>query len=497
MPVDKIETLRREGLDAYKKREYDTAEFKFFSVIAEDWRSPAAGYATDYLKKIVRETGAADEGKRRFEELVKSGQTRAVQYGPEHESFFAAAKQPGKLEEHLFGLLKLGGMLAARSSVIGVVLNEMGFTDPAAYFLDQAQSIAAGVQKKAVTLERRFSLDRPLHYAFSRVVEKSEYPTLDTNQLETIPFVKMQSTKDPDIDPFVETNARAVRRITRLRLAFLDSYDSNVIKLADNATVPAGPGRKSGSSPTYFLSFEAQSDPASRMSYGAGYSMISRQKSRVGLDDYSAISHVPGLWFSWWDASDLELRLRYDYSFTKHGNSRTDVSKRMTGPSMHIAKDFGGGGRGRMFFSFSSLSNMGDSDGRTGKEYSAKIDFATRNKKTGIEPRVGYGYLRDVALSGLYNSVGSDVHAGTSLLMGRRSVLDIGTLFRWTSFARYPGGKRSDTLKVMELKGIFPLGESAFSFLANAVYEIQGSSDSAQAYSRWALGGGFTAAFDW
>ncbi len=374
------------------------------------------------------------------------------------------------------------------------MMNEAGLTDPAAYFVDQAQALGERVQKKAIRVERKIERDRPLHFVFSRVLEKSEYPTIDVNQINSIPFSKRLETADDEVDAFVITSFHETKKISRLKLAYLNFHDSNAIRLGDSSSLPTGISRKTASDPIYFLGFEAQSDPTRRMSYGAMYSFISRQKSRAELDAYTATSHVPSLWLSWWNARDLELRIRYDYALTKHGDSRLDLSRRTHGPSIHLIRDFGA--RGRVQFSLSQATNAGDSDGRSGNEYVANLDYVTRNEKNGLEPKVGFAYRRDVALSSSYNSVGTEVHAGTAAQIGSRTVLDFTTTFRWTKFALSPTSQ-SDTLKIFELRGVFPMGSSQLSFLGNAIYEMQDSNVSSETYSRWAVGGGVTAAFDW
>jgi hypothetical protein len=481
---------KREAITAYEAKDYELSERSFYQVIAADPTLSSAGTSMEYLKKIFEEGGIKKLAQDEFEKT----KTKTKKDHFEKPDSYFGLMQGGKFEAHLATLFKLGGFLAARSSMLGFVFSQVGMKGEGEYFFEKSIEIAEAAQKSSYREFREHLLARPLHFMVPphyRVLGMLNY---SPNQIEIVPFEFNQRT-DPDIvlrEPPAQSS-------THINFEMFRDYNSNIIKTDGLQPLPAGVISASGGDKNYLINLGGQSNPLAEMSYGADYFYLIQNYTRDELSAYGSSTHAGGLWGSLWNRKDFEVRIRYDLISTSHQLVRKDLYTFAQGPQISLGKLLTPGLRADFTYSLKFNSDKDDSslilaDQRGGTQHNLGLQISYPGRSKYPQPYLRYNWDRNMTVGDQVATIEHRIESGASYPIGVKSVLRFQSVF---DFKLYPFSRaqRMDFLKEFELSSFFPIIGDQVLLHPKGTYSTLTSQGTSESYSQWTLGIGLVLGF--
>jgi len=487
VPNQTVENIRRQAVDLYNAGQYEAAENYFFKLLAVDPQSFLGDYAIGYLKKIPIESGALQSAIQKYRVLRETKDVgdlaaRKIIRLPVFESL----QDTSHLKDHLFKVFKFGGFLASHSTLISFLLDGVGLTEESNYYFDQAAKLVETAQELAYAETRDFLSERPLHYLMPPYYGSLGMPIYSVGQLQTILFERQQTEL---------SNIELQRDIggwhTHLTGAFGKEYDSNAIRLQSGLPAPTEFGRQDSFNSNILLNLGMTGNIARPLSYGWDFWLYAKNFDREILRTHNTISHLPSGWISWWDAKELEVRFRYDWSHTRFYIPRNDVYTVSHGPQLSVSYLLNERYRVDAAYSYKAnrdhLDTFNNPAARGGNEHTLSLQGAYPGKSKRIEPYLKYVFDRVRADGLLFNSIFHHFETGIAYLLGRSSVIRFSSSYKIGLYPWYQGrtnGRQDDTQKYA-IDFAIPFNNELLSILGNGGYETVQSSEPSLGYSRW------------
>ena len=487
-----IEQKRIEALNQFEAKHFNESERAFYQVLSGDPAAHSATFALGYLKRIASESGAVKAAIDQFEVVKKASGTLELLENPDSEKFFKSVIDPGQLASHLLSLLKVGGILAARTSLLSVVLDGMGLSGPANFYFSRTEAVIAEVQKIAFTERREAFLHRPLQYVFPDFYERRIHlPLYNVAEVQMVPFEKEGLQYGE-----VQLKRSLDGWHPHLEAAFMRQYDGNPSLVQDAAHLAIGRTKMESQVHHFLLDLGAQGNVQKNPAFGWDYVFYVRSHLYADYRNFSTVTHLPSVWVSWWNGNNNEFRLRGDAAFIVHQADVTDEYSKTFGAQLFVAHLWDEKYRFEMAYAFHKNSEatlaLSDDLNRDGTEHAFSLQFSYPSKSSRNQPFFKYSLIRNVTVGNSFDTITHAFEAGTCYLIGARAALKLTTGLSESLYPRL-GGTRSDVLKALRGDLILPFLLDFMSFTAHAGYETQTSSMSP--YSRLDLSLGLASSF--
>lgn len=491
--AETIETIRRQAVDRSQAGDWEGAKSSFFELFASDPDGPAGQFAIGELKKGLTQHGDADRAIARYQAGRAAGEIPKVpDWSPPGGGIFQMLDRPGQLEGFLLNALKTGGLLAAQSSLLAVLVQGMGFMEEANFLLAEAETIA----KKAREDEARYLRDqmgvRPLQYRFPFAYERAGLPAYSPSALRFVPFEKALMR-----DSFLALRALEPDLAkTRFETHFgaLLGYDSNLLDRPPGA-IPTEAPRQYGFLQTYFFHGGFRSNPLAPMLVGIDFHSVYRTPPREDLKTERTWAQLPSIWVSWSDGMKNEFRVRYDFAIFSRWSSSIDAPRWSHGPGFSWARAWS------PLFRTQALAYAEwkrDSEDplerpgwplRAGTRTAVDLAFFYTKAKSKLEPFVEISVARDRGERIEYRKTEYTLRPGASFSLWKRAWLRLSPLLQVIAYTG--DGTRQDLEKGVFLDSAIPLGESGpISILAKADWRDRSSNTAGAERSRWAVQAG-------
>lgn len=400
--------------------------------------------------------------------------------------------QSGGAQNYLMSMLAQGGPTATLENyLMSFLMNEQGFSTEASYFFNKAEFM------KQLDIEHAaLGFVRPLQFDLPQMYYKLGMPLYSVNQMHPVRFLSDEAFKE---ERFIVQNEMGSSE-KHANFGGYWQYDSNVLGLAKTASLPAANPKQSGTGLLGVLNLGIESSPSQSINFGADlYSFISHH-TREDLAPFDTWTSAPSLWVSYWNSTDDEWRLRYDYAYTQKDRTAFHSFNSTHGPQGAWAHLWAHKYQTQIGYSFKlaryPIEAPIPEDKLNGSEHSAFLKVSYPGLSRRFQPFFAYRFSHDWPVGSHFQSNAHEFDLGTAYLVGQHAIVNLTSTYG-IRFFPHNDANRIDKPKQMRLLATYDVRELVSLFLDVTYADTDSSVPESFAISRWKilLGPVFKAAF--
>jgi len=305
---DEVEILTVKGQIEVNAGRLDSAKGIFKQLQADN---PKSVIAAEQLAHIAELEGDFEDAIRIYSESKKfQPRSRLGNINFYIGDLYIKLGHPRVAREYFLAALRQGSDPAATNYYLGYTLYLLGRLREAEGTFFNAW-VLMKQKKKPLTKSDELVWQR-LNYYLGELYASLGFPRYSNSHLN----VSEKGTEASVSSMSKQLKEMLDRTVVRGSLGFLLQYDSNALALPRQMASPWGTRTRKGFANILLANITAQTGSASRFGAGGEYTFYLSRHPREDLGGVDTLTNMAGVWASWWNRNDMEVRTRYDFNYT-------------------------------------------------------------------------------------------------------------------------------------------------------------------------------------